>query len=52
MLFMLFRPFLLILMLAIAFGAGILYERQQQAEACAREAGILQDIVCRQAPMP
>ncbi|MGI3170083.1 hypothetical protein ACRARG_13070 [Pseudooceanicola sp. C21-150M6] len=44
---MLFRPFRLALMLAIAFGAGMLYERERAAESCLETAGILQDIVCR-----
>ena len=44
---MLFRPIRLALMLAIAFGAGMLYERNRQAEDCLAEAGILKDIICR-----
>jgi len=44
---MLFRPIRTLLLLSIAFGAGMLYERERQAETCLEEAGVLRDIVCR-----
>lgn len=34
------------ILLAIAFGAGMLYERGQQAHACPPEAGVPGDIDC------
>ena len=43
---MLFRPVRTLILLAVAFGAGILYERQQQAESCPERAGLLADIIC------
>ncbi|MEC7792404.1 MAG: hypothetical protein VX878_16085 [Pseudomonadota bacterium] len=43
---MLFRPIRLLILLTVAFGAGMLYERERQAEECLDEAGILQDIMC------
>jgi hypothetical protein len=43
---MLFRPVRTLILLTVAFGAGVLYERQQQAENCADRAGQLADIIC------
>ena len=43
---MLFRPVRTLILLAVAFGAGVLYERQQQAEACVDKAGQLADVIC------
>lgn len=43
---MLFRPIRTLILLAVAFGAGMLYERERQAEACLERVGILRDIIC------
>lgn len=44
---MLFRPFRSLLLLALAFGAGMLYERERQAEKCLETAGVLRDVICK-----
>ena len=44
---MLFRPIRLLILLGVAFVAGMLYERERQAERCQAQAGLLEDIVCR-----
>lgn len=43
---MLFRPFRTLILLAVAFGAGMLYERQQQAEACREMGGTIRGAFC------
>lgn len=43
---MLFAPIRTVILIAIAFVAGMVYERSRDAEACADRAGILADIVC------
>jgi hypothetical protein len=44
---MLFRPIRTLIILAVAFIAGMMYERERQAETCLQTAGVLQDIVCK-----
>ena len=44
---MLFRPIRTLILLAVAFGAGMLYERERQAETCLERAGILGEVVCK-----
>ena len=34
------------ILLAVAFGAGMLYERERRAEECLQNAGVLRDILC------
>ena len=43
---MLFRPFRTLLLLAVAFVAGMLYERQNQAEACEDMGGVIRGAFC------
>ncbi len=43
---MLFRPIRTLILLAVAFGAGMLYERQQQAEACEEMGGAIRGMFC------
>ena len=44
---MMFRPVRTLILIAIAFGAGVMWERERAAENCVEKAGVLQDIVCR-----
>jgi hypothetical protein len=44
---MLLRPIRSLILLALAFGAGMLYERERQAEECLETAGILRDVICK-----
>ena len=46
---MLFRPIRLIVLLTVAFAAGVLFERKQVSEACVLAQGIYIDVVCREA---
>lgn len=43
---MLFRPIRTLILLAVAFGAGMLYERQQQAVACRDMGGVIRGAFC------
>ncbi|WP_217898954.1 hypothetical protein [Oceanicola sp. 22II-s10i] len=43
---MLFAPFRTLILLAIAFVAGMVYERTREADRCAERAGVLSDLLC------
>ena len=43
---MIFRPIRTLILLTFSFAAGVVYEKQQQAERCIRKADLLADIVC------
>ena len=44
---MLFAPIRTLILLAVAFFAGMLYEKERRAEDCLDRAGILSDLVCK-----
>ncbi|MBY6088889.1 hypothetical protein [Maritimibacter alkaliphilus] len=44
---MLFRPVRFLILLALAFVAGVIWEKHQQAERCLRVTGALHDILCQ-----
>ena len=46
---MIFRPVRTLLLIAVAFVAGMFYERNRQAERCEAVTGILHDILCEDA---
>ena len=45
---MLFRPIRLIVLLTVAFAAGVLFERKQVREACVQAQGTYVGGVCRE----
>jgi len=39
-----------LILIAIAFVAGMVYERNRAAERCAERAGVLSDLLCKGTP--
>jgi len=44
---MLFRPVRLLIIVGIAFTAGIIYEKQKYKEICGEMGGIFNEAVCK-----